>query len=70
MFPKSSVGYIIGKEGTWIKDLCDKCGVSIKFQQDTSIRCLRKDDAICVMIKDSLKLKFIIRLSKANSQGL
>ena len=48
VFPQSSVGFIIGKEGTWIKELCDRCGVSIKFQQDSSIRCVKKDEAISV----------------------
>jgi len=47
VFPKSSVGFIIGKDGIWVRDLCQKCGVSIKFQQDLSIRCVKKDEAIC-----------------------
>lgn len=49
IFPKSSVGFIIGKEGGWIKELCEKHYISIKFQQDFSIRCVKKDEAVCLL---------------------
>ena len=50
IFPRGSVGFVIGKEGNWIKNLCEKCGVSIKFEKDGSMRCVKKDEAICVSI--------------------
>lgn len=48
VFPEISAGFIMGKEGSWIKDLCEKCNVSIKLHQDGAIRCVRRDEVICV----------------------
>jgi len=47
VFPEISAGFIMGKEGSWIKDLCEKCSVSIKLHQDGHIRCVRRDEVIC-----------------------
>lgn len=57
----------MGKEGTWIKDLCEKCSVSIKLHQDGGIRCVRRDEVICVdFIKFSIAY-FLKRISEENS---
>lgn len=47
---KKAVGFLIGKDGSFTKKLCDENSVSIKISDDEDVRCLGRDESCCVLI--------------------
>jgi len=47
VFPASSVGFMLGNKGSWIKSFCENHHVSVRFATDENIRCVKRNESIC-----------------------
>jgi len=59
VFKNNCVGHLIGKKGSFVKNLRDNFGVSIKFYQDRHNTSLEKDEYIAVRTFILLTLKIL-----------
>lgn len=50
VFLSKLVGFVIGKHGSFIKSLCDKYDVSIKFLEERDSRCISRNETICSIV--------------------
>jgi hypothetical protein len=51
VFSGQVVGYMIGKNGGFTKNVCEKCDVNIRFIDEPEIRCVRRGESVCVRDK-------------------